>query len=165
MKRALLVGIVGALILAASPAGATAPTRTVVEIPRHLTFHAGQQCSFPIRLTFVDNTFTATVFRDADGDPVREIDSGHLYVRVTNLATGESVSYNISGPTLIRYHDDGSQTLVAVGPGLFSLFPRDVGGPDLIRTVSRVVYQRAPSGHIASISPTTEPVDVCQLLS
>jgi hypothetical protein len=105
------------------------------------------------------------VFSDANGDAVREIDSGHLTVRVTNRATGESVTYNISGPTLIRYHADGSQTLVAVGPGLFSLFPGDVGGPDLILTTGRVVYQRAANGAITSISPIVEPVDVCEVLS
>lgn len=165
MRRAMLLGVVGALVLAAAPAEASAPTRTVVEIPRRIDFAAGEQCAFPIRLTLLDNTFTATVFADENGDPVREIDSGDLFVRITNRDTGESVSYNISGPVITRFHSDGSQTVTFLGPGLFSLFPGDIGGPGLIRTIGRVVFQRAPSGAITSISANVQPIDVCDLLS
>lgn len=165
MRRAILLGIVGALVLAAAPANAAAPTRTVIEIPRHIVFPAGEQCAFPIRLTLLDNTFTATVFANENGDPVREIDSGHLAVRITNQDTGDSVSYNISGPVITRFHSDGSQTVTFLGPGLFSLFPGDIGGPGLIRTIGRVVFHRAPSGAITNIAANVQPVDVCDLLS
>jgi hypothetical protein len=165
MRRLVLLGIAGTLVLTAAPADAAAPTRTVIEIPRHIDFSAGEQCAFPIRLTLLDNTFTATVFSDENGDPVREIDSGHLSVRVRNQDTGDSVSYNISGPVITRFGSDGSQTITFLGPGLFSLFPGDVGGPGLIRTIGRVVFHRAPSGAITSISANVQPVDVCDLLS
>ncbi len=165
IARTLLLASVATLALGIAPAGASAPERVTFTIPEFIDFDAGDQCAFPIRLHFIDNVGTATLFFNDAGDVVREIDSGHLSVVVSNEETGASVFYNISGPQLITYSSDGGQRIQFRGPGLFSLFPGDVNGPGLIRTVGNVLFTRDPSGAITSISPSGQVIDVCALLA
>ena len=164
--RTFLLASIVSIALGMTPAGASAPERVTFTIPEFLDFAAGEQCSFPIQLHFIDNEGTATLFYNDAGDLVREIDTGHLSVVVTNEKTGESVFYNISGPQVITYLPDGGQTIRFRGPGLFSLFPGDVNGPSLIRTIGNLLFTRDATGAITSISPgSSQVIDVCALLS
>ena len=165
MARTLLLASVATIALGIAPAGASAPERVTFTIPEVINFDAGEQCAFPIRLHFIDNEGTATLFFNDDGDLVREIDSGHLSVVVTNEKTGASVFYNISGPVMTTYLSDGSQTIRFRGPGLFSFFAGDVNGPGLIRTLGNVLFTRAPTGAITSVSPSGQVTDVCAVLA
>jgi YD repeat-containing protein len=163
--RTILLASVVSLALGIAPAGASAPERVTFTIPEFIDFDAGEQCAFPILLHFIDNEGTATLFYDDEGNLVREIDSGHLSVVVSNEETGASVFYNISGPQMITYLSDGGQRIEFRGPGLFSLFPGDVNGPGLIRTLGNVIFTRDASGAITSISPSGQVIDVCTVLS
>ena len=163
--RTILLASVATLALGIAPAGASGPERVTFTIPEFLDFPAGEQCAFPIRLHFIDNEGTAKLFYNDEGDLVREIDTGHLSVVVSNEETGASVFYNISGPQIITYLPDGGQRIQFGGPGLFSLFPGDVSGPGLLRTLGNAIFMRAPSGAITSISPSGQVIDVCALLS
>ena len=110
IRRARYAGL-GALVVAAVvPGGAQAapevPKGTLVTLIDNAP--AGEFCSFPITVTAVD----ATKQHNTKGTVVA---AGPLSVTVTNLATGESQTFNASGPTLI---DRSTGAFVSVGPTL-----------------------------------------------
>jgi hypothetical protein len=60
-------------------------------------------CGYVILVTFPVNRESAITISDANGDPLRQIISGPLVVTFTNPETQESVTANISGPTVIDF--------------------------------------------------------------
>jgi hypothetical protein len=82
-----------------APASAAAPViegggETVVD----LHFPAGAVCSFPVDVHQVMRTRLIT-FVDANGDPTRALSVGSIKDWETNVATGETQFFSISGPS------------------------------------------------------------------
>lgn len=97
-------------------------------------FAAGEVCPFAIRIESVANNATIKVF--ASG---REIITGRLTLRLTNLEADRSIVVNASGPVTATPLEDGMVGVVARGRTLLWFFERDVGGARLILTTGRVV--------------------------
>lgn len=104
MKRSLsAVLALIALFVVAAPAGAVAP-----EISRY-GFIVTEQidpaaCGFPITAV-VRGKGQTLLFYDGDGEPVRGLSTGPISVAFTNLSTGATARYSISGPSF--YGADG----------------------------------------------------------
>ena len=130
------------------------PTRSPVPF-ESVEFPAGEFCSFPVLLEFPEHKYIAKAFPpDANGDVV-EIQTGKAFARYTNLSTGTSITYNISGPTRIIFHPDGSLTIIAPGPQLFF---------DSIHW-GNIVGEFSPDGELTLIKVTGRTENVCAALS
>lgn len=117
-------------------------------------FPAGELCAFPVRVTTV---YGQTTHNTGQGDTLV---TGPFTATVTNLTTGATETFNISGPSLFRTGPD--VPTVVTGPNLV-LQPasRNVGPPFLIYTTGRVAF--TPNFTIAS--RTGNVTDVCAALS
>ncbi|TDD99093.1 hypothetical protein E1269_27510 [Jiangella asiatica] len=88
---------------------------------------AGVICDFAVRAEpVVDEVMKLVLDEFPDGTPQREIYTGDLVMRVTNLETGAYTDADASGDALIEYHEDGSSTWYVRGPVLMG--GRDTGG-------------------------------------
>jgi hypothetical protein len=130
------------------------PTRSpvtfeTIEVP------AGQFCSFAVLIEFPAQKYVAKTFPPKPNGDVVEIQTGRLIARYTNLSTGTSVTYNISGPTIITFHADGSVTLELPGPQGF------VGSINW----GRIVIEFSPDGEGTIVKQTGHAVDFCAALS
>jgi hypothetical protein len=77
---------------------------------------AGGACSFPISVEFTVNGEKGITCLDDEGNFVRQIVTGALAYRLTNLSTGTSITLNIPGPGIVTPNLDGSVTITAHGP-------------------------------------------------
>src|SRR4051812_45891755 len=118
MRRiATAVGIVLALVLAL-PAAAATVTREPAPLPDLIE---DTSCGFLVLVTFPVNQESAITIYDANGVPRRQIISGPLRVTFTNAVTQESLTANISGPTVIDFVRGTAYQLGQIGgpiPGL-----------------------------------------------
>lgn len=89
------------LLAIAAPVAATAPERTPAPLPD--TIVDDSSCSFVVLVTFPVNDESDILFTDAQGNPTRLINTGHLVATFTNTETGSSYTANISGPTHIDF--------------------------------------------------------------
>ncbi len=122
--------------------------------PVELDFPAGELCAFPVKLTIVSGQ---QAHDTGQGDIIV---TGPFTATVTNMTTGATQTYNISGPTFV---EQGEEIPTAVtGPNLI-LQPasRNVGPAFLILTTGRVTF--TPDFTIAS--RTGAVTDVCAALS
>ena len=96
LRRTLAIMAAGALVLAiAGPAAAAKPER--VPVPPQ-DFVISGFCDFDVLVeTLASKTYNTTFF-DRDGNVTRDLGTGHLVVRMTNVDTGRSIELNISGP-------------------------------------------------------------------
>lgn len=120
MRRSisLFLAIAG-LMAVASPASAGQPTRDPVVIPSaFLVFAAGTACEFPIHVDVLVNRETIKTWTDANGNLVRDIITGSLWIRVVNDTTGASTELNVGGPGRDVYASDGSLIQYFHGHGL-----------------------------------------------
>lgn len=109
------VGVMAAVLVAASTAGATKPTieTTAVDI----TFVDPVDCAFPVEV-HIQGTDT-TITRTVQGD-VHEFHAfGGGFTTLTNLDTEKSITFNISGPGAFTFGSDGSFRFVGTGTSLF----------------------------------------------
>jgi hypothetical protein len=145
---------VALLVILAVPTAALAAPKVPGAEPDVRDFPAGELCSFPVRLTILDGQ---RLHEDQGQGTV--IFTGPLTVTVTNLASGASQTFNVSGPTLVERQ---SGALVLTGPSII-LQPASagLGEPFLIYNLGRVVF--TANNTIASI--TGETVDICAALS
>jgi hypothetical protein len=121
MRRiAIPLGVAMALA-AVMPAAAVTVTREPAPLPDLIE---DTSCGYLILVRFpVNRESTITVY-DADGDPLRQITSGPLVVTFTNATTQESLTANISGPTVIDFVRGTAYQLGGIGgpvPGLDGL--------------------------------------------
>ncbi|WBB74126.1 hypothetical protein O7602_00750 [Micromonospora sp. WMMD1128] len=80
---------------------------------------AGARCEFAVRVEpIVDEVRKLTLATYPDGSPKRELFTGALIDRVTNLETGATSTADASGTSLVFYHTDGSMTWYVSGPVL-----------------------------------------------
>ncbi|NES31402.1 hypothetical protein GCE86_23775 [Micromonospora terminaliae] len=80
---------------------------------------AGARCDFAVRVEpIVDEVRKLTLATYPDGSPRRELFTGALIDRVTNLETGATSTADASGTSLVVYGTDGSMTWYVTGPVL-----------------------------------------------
>jgi hypothetical protein len=131
------------------------PTRSPVPFPERVEFAAGEFCSFAVLLEFPVAQVIAKTFPPKPNGDVVEIQTGHVVARFTNLSTGTSITYNISGPVFITTHTDGSVTLKLPGPqGVFSSINWGL-----------VVVEISPDGELTFIKQTGHSEDICAALT
>ena len=103
-----------------------------------------------------------------DGTTTLQI-AGNAKATVTNLSTGESVSYNVSGPGTIVIHPDGSFTIDAAGPNLLWTLPENSqpGVPTISYTTGHVTVAVDASGKTTSykLAGGARQTDVCAALA
>ncbi|MFF4811422.1 hypothetical protein ACFY03_24775 [Micromonospora chersina] len=88
---------------------------------------AGARCDFAVRVDpIVDEVRKLTLATYPDGSPKRELFTGALIDRVTNLETGATSTADASGTSLVVYGTDGSMTWYVTGPVLLGF--RENGG-------------------------------------
>jgi hypothetical protein len=139
-------------VLATGAAGAAQPIREPLVIEDE---DFNNLCAFPVRLEITANKEYVKFFSDG-----RILVNGKLFVRITNLDSGESLDANVSGPAHI--------TLVSergAGRGIFLLFPEDVGGPGIILGTGRVDIVRGEDGFITELEIKGTTFDVCAALA
>lgn len=132
---ALLAAALASCLVVVQPAQAAPPAVPHGE-PFEILSPAGEYCAFPLRI-FGDS---ASVVRP--GSPNGDvIITGALALTVTNLATDESRSYNVSGPTFI---DAQTGLQVYVGPALIGQ-PVGVSAEDPFLIITRGRWTFDPS--------------------
>ena len=164
MRPALSLVFVAALVLVSAQAVLAArPDSEPLELPPSLELAAGEACQdFPILVEFLANNGKTMTFFDNEGNAIRQIGTGTLKIRVTNLAD-ESVApleRNISGPIHISLHPDGSATLVFGGRGI-SLLPPGT----FVLTAGRAVVELDAAGEVISVTNTGFEEDLCLALA
>ncbi|MGQ4485089.1 hypothetical protein LRE75_08265 [Streptomyces sp. 372A] len=119
MKRRILLplGAVGALLMAASPAGASQSTGGWEPSPSaSWSYPAGTRCDFAVEGSpVVDEVVQRTLATEEDGTKLVEY-KGRLVVRVTNSETGASYDADASGRALVEIRPDRSQSWYVLGP-------------------------------------------------
>jgi hypothetical protein len=87
-------------------------------------------------------------------------------VELTNLETGESIVYEISGPVFFSFSEDGSVDIVLGGRSLLFFFPGEVEDiPLLFVNSGQVTLHIGPQGNIVSVDQVGEVTDVCAALA
>ena len=120
-----------------------------------IEFPAGEFCSFAVLIDFPAQHYIATTFPPKPNGDVVEIQTGRVIARYTNLSTGTSVTYNISGPTILTFHADGSVTLELPGPqGFFTSINN-----------GRIVVDISPDGVFTIVKQVGHTEDICAALS
>ena len=89
------------------------------------------------------------------------------FVTVENLATGKTLSYNISGPGTQTVYPDGTIKFDVGGPNLFwttraNSFP---GVPQLSYTTGHLTLTVAPDGTTPEYNLSGRRTDVCAALA
>jgi hypothetical protein len=112
-------------------------------------------CKFPVRIEITANKEYVKFFSDG-----RLLVNGKLFVRITNLDSGESIDVNISGPANVTPASERN-----MGRGILLLFPEDAGGPGLFLNTGRLDIIRGEDGFITNYTVRGTSVDVCAALS
>ena len=163
MRRALPLLIAAAMVLVSAQAVLAAkPDNVPLELPPTLVFGAGDACEFPILVEFLANNGKTMTFYDNDGNAIRQIGTGTLKVRLSNLAdeAAAPLERNISGPIHTELHPDGSATLVFGGRGI-SLFPPGT----FVLTAGRSVVELDAAGEVISVTNVGFEEDLCVALA
>jgi hypothetical protein len=123
-------------------------------------------CGFPVLLTTLVDREVDTIFPvDANGDQ-RVIVTGYYLAQYANLATGKTLTTNVSGPLFFTFHPDGTITAVLVGLSQYDLIPTDTPpGPAILTNAGRVVIPVFVNSHFIVDSQTGHLQDLCALLS
>jgi hypothetical protein len=153
--RRWALGLAAGVILAVFGASASLGAQSIREPLVIEDEDFNNLCAFPVRLEITANKEYVKLFSDG-----RIFVNGKLFVRITNLDTGESLDVNVSGPAHITLVSERS-----AGRGIFLLFPQDVGGPGLILTTGRVDVVRGEDGFITNLTVKGTSVDVCAALA
>jgi hypothetical protein len=149
-------GVLAASVVPAMAGGK--PTTDPVPFPDGIVLPGGVFCDFDVEVTSTRNDEKVKTFpADADGS-VRQITTGQLRIRATNLASGASVDLNISGPIHSRIAVDGTTTSVLLGRSV------PVQPPGFIVSTGRVVQVTNPDGSSEILSKRGGSTDVCALL-
>ena len=154
MKRLIFVIClaVAAALLVPSVAAADQPIRE--GLPAE-DFTIQGSCAFDVDLQVLVNNEFITTFSDG-----RQLITGALKVRLTNVETGKSIDLNISGPGFITPHEDGSVTFQLSGRSLVF----DLGLLEL--TSGPAILEIDPSGTVVSYTKTSAAtVDLCAVLA
>lgn len=173
LKLFLLFAASGsAIALLVYPAALSAadgkPTKVAVtDDQQSFSFRAGRVCSFALAGTPVtNNQFIKTYPADANGD-FRVTVEGALKARVTNVDTGKSLVFNVSGPTAQIFHADGTSDLTLDGSVMVLFNARfNPLGPHTYIYTGHTELSVSDDGILTPVSTTDkQPFDVCAALS
>jgi hypothetical protein len=153
----------------AAPAGAQRPhSPLLTPIPVELV---GYCEGFMVIITYTAfNQYFIHVTTSPDGTETQKI-TGHAQATVTNQTTGESVSYNVSGPGIVVISPGGAFSIDAAGPNLLWTLPENLANfPDVPRisyTTGHVTVKVAASGQTTSytLAGGARQIDVCAVLA
>jgi hypothetical protein len=150
-------------LLLAAPAGAQPPP---VPLPTPNPMDLVGYCDFPVRITFTEVNQRIIQQTTSDGTTTLKI-TGHALTTVTNLSTGESVTYNTSGPGTIVVYSDGAFSVDAAGPNLFWTVPElsFPGVPAISYTTGYVTFEVDANGQTISYTLEGRQTDVCAVLA
>jgi len=160
MRRSLVAGVLLAMVgtviaVSAMPARAVAPVKEPLEFPNELVLAAGDFCDFELVVTFPVNNEIVTTFFDAEGNVDRVLITGALVVTFTNTETGETLTLNIPGSSVLV--DD---ELTYRGRNV--IFPVE-GGIALVS--GRVVAMIDSEGFVHPVEVAGSTTDVCAVLA
>ena len=119
MRRFAIPVAVMLLLVLAVPVSAAKPDKQY--LPGGAVFDAGVVCPFAISLENDRSKLKSIVFNRRDGR-YRENQSGQLFIRVTNLETGQSVVRQSSGPAKFSVNDAGHLVITLGGSSLFPFY-------------------------------------------
>ena len=160
MKRNLVTGAVTIAVLALAPPAVAAPSEKAGPfLPGGFSgvLDPGPFfCDFPVEVEVVGRTRTLT----HSGGRTTDINPG-MRATLTNPATGESVSYSISGTVHRSPLPDGTVEVVQVGRNL-------VGDPVLGLSIlsGRFVFTSTPDGvPLTPAEGTGRVISICEVLS
>lgn len=149
-RRRFLVPVMALLsLLLAAPASVGPPSQIRITGADSIELPAGAVCPFPM-LIEVEQNFKVISFAEPIGLGIATLTAGNIKAVVTNLATGESISFDISGPAFL----DASGAPV-FGTGQTLLFTED----GLLHSAGRVTRDAAGELHISGRTR-----DVCAML-
>ncbi len=149
MSRHLVpAAIVGAVLLVASATTSAAAAPAVSAKPPASIDHgtvsgptpqdyppfddpAGTVCPFGLHGEFPVNHVVGYTYTNSRGRVVAAYYTGALYLRVTRVDTGATVTKNISGSGVQTFASDGSSVHYGVGPFASSQHVGDDPGPEL----------------------------------
>jgi hypothetical protein len=139
-------------LLLAAPAGASDP-RFPIPTPEPLKLE-GYCEGFTAVITWTKfNQYIIHQTTAPDGTTTLQI-TGNAQVTVTNQTTGESVTYNISGPGTIVIEPDGAFSIDAGGPNLLWILPENLEQfpdvPTISYTTGHVTVEVAADGQTTS---------------
>ena len=161
MRRLLLsLAVLALLVMPASSVFAAKPDRQPSSLPPFIDFAAGELCPFATRVEFFVNRQTDKFFFNSNGDLVRIISTGSLRARLTTPDDPDAVlEANISGPVHVRFHADGSQTVILSGRS-GSPYP-----PGQLSLVSgRSIVEFDADGNFVSVTNIGHVTDPCAQL-
>jgi hypothetical protein len=175
IRRPALAAVLTALaaLALAAPALAADPRVPAPPLdPNPLTLPAGDYCQgFDVKIEVVDfNQYIIRSTTAPDGTVTLRI-AGRARAKVTRTDTGESVSFNISGPGTLVFNPDGSFSGDLAGPNLLwtaranlASFP-DV--PTVSYTTGHVTFAVDASGQTTSyqLAGGARQTDVCAVLA
>src|SRR5215216_3989832 len=173
MKRAvrgsIAVPVVLIGLLWAAPAGAQRPHLPYIPGPNP-TVLEGYCEGFTAVVTFTElNQYIIRETTDPVTGALTLKITGHAQATVTNESTGESVTYNISGPGNVVINPDGSFGVDAAGPNLLWTLPElsFPGVPSISYTTGRVTFSVDAEGNTTSyaLAGGARQTDVCAVLS
>lgn len=154
-----------ALLCAAIPAGASAPTREPGGSMSLGAVPAGVACAFAVSIDVVaGGEGQLMTFFDRGGNVVRQIDHARPSTwTFTNLDSGKSVTLRLpAGILMVSTAADGTTTVVVDGSAIGFNAPTDTPpGPFSIMNIGRLVIVIAPdgSGTLTQLSGNT--TDLC----
>jgi hypothetical protein len=130
------------------------------------TFEAGSACTFPVRQEPLLNKEVAKIFPPEENGDQRVIITGSIFVELTNLDTGKSKIYNISGPGIFVFHPDGSISIDILGRSSINLLPTSIPpGPQFFVNSGRAVVEIRPDGLFTIVKLSGNQEDICAALS
>jgi hypothetical protein len=126
---------------------------------------AGVVCQFPILAEPVFEQLRIRYHYDEAGNPDGDQVTGPLIARITNTASGSSVTRNLSGIGTTTYNADGSWDAVLDGTLLIFLRAGDDPANQLLLLRGRSVLHGSPAGVKTVVSRTGRSEDLCETLS
>ena len=176
MKRAVRGLIAAPLVLigllSAAPADAQRPHPPYDPGPNPAELPHGDYCDdFTAVVTFTElNQYIVRSTTASDGTVTLRI-AGRARATVTNQMTGESVSFNISGPGTLVINPDGSFSANLAGPNLLWTARANLANfpnvPTISYTTGHVTFGVDPSGQTTSYSLAggSRQTNVCTVLA
>jgi hypothetical protein len=167
--RLLLRSFVLAVIVASGgTASAGGPVREFTGLVPGDNFDFEGVCEdFTVNLLIVENNEYTITFAPNAAGTTRQLVEGRFVVAFTNLASGSSVTRNVSGPGEYLYHADGSVDFRGSGAWAIFFFPeqRGPGTPGaLFVNYGQIVLHTDPFGIQTVVSQVGTQEDLCATL-
>jgi hypothetical protein len=158
MFRATLLLVLASAAFLVQAAIAAPPIRE--DLPSESFTYPVEVCGFEVLQETTANKGKQLTFSDG-----RQLATGVLKLRLTNLETGESIVLNASGPGIFLTEGD-VVTVRARGPWVIALLPGEPTGPGLFYYKGNTTFTvDTATGALTSITSTGTPRDLCAELS